>query len=513
MLDDVAVIRLPDPQLAPGFRQSLTQLSRFAVADLGDGIATVAPAEGAGGMAQHFELHKLCDAASDLDNPATWTVLRANPPRATAPDPAAFRDRMIKLGDALREQRPGVEGEMVAFNLAAMGAAQTGELPALLAGNLKPLFGQFPKGSLWLVTVSQTLLARLAFGRAQFAFQLTPDIPLGEEMDRLSAASALGMTSGIDFSGVASIALLALSPAVLGFLVPAMPHMLVFCFGQGVELRRVIPISFASLYRPGVLNDPRGLGELPALNALEAQDGTSLLSWWIGRLNRLYSHATDPTRFTDKDGYHDAPAQMAWMITLERAVGDTLSLLAEPQASDLQRVQIAFDLLDKAESLLGYRRGDSGKGFEALLRRQRTIRRLREAYSTLPETLGQRLSDEAERLFDALYAHVYENTAGFRQRPKGGANVAKGSASDVKAIDDETLVATLMRAVRNSSHGLLDILHEHDDRFLLAANTGGIPGELPALAALIGLGLLADAEGLIDGTWKTKLAERPSRRA
>jgi hypothetical protein len=68
-----------------------------------------------------------------------------------------------------------------------------------------------------------------------------------------------------------------------------------------------------------------------------------------------------------------------------------------------------------------------------------------------------------------------------------------------------------MRAVRNSSHGLLDILHTHDDRFLLAANTGGVPAELPALAPLIALGIVSDANGLIDGSWKTKLSRHPSK--
>ena len=384
---------------------------------------------------------------------------------------------MVALGEDVLAKRPGVEGELVAFNLAAMGAAQTSELPDLLAGNLPALFGQFPKGSLWHVSVSDVLLARLAFGRAQFAFQLTPDIPIGPEMEVLSGARDLGMSAGVHFAGAISLPLLTLSPAVLGLLIPAMPHTLVFCFGAGAELRKENPISFASMYRPGVLNDPGGLGELPALDALEDDDGPLLLEWWVRQLNRLYSHATDPTRFTDDAGYHDAADQMAWMITLERLLGDALTLLAEPQASDLQRVQIAFDLLDKAESLLGYTRQDSGKGFETLLRRKRTVSRLREAFASLPGTIGDRLGDEAERLFDVLYTEIYKNTASFRQRPKGGASVAKKEPDKLTGIDDETLVATLIRAVRNSSHGLLDILHQHDDRFLLAANTGGIPAE------------------------------------
>ena len=143
--------------------------------------------------------------------------------------------------------------------VAAIGAAETGELEALLLSNLPPLFEQFPHGSLWQVSVDAVLLARLAFGRAQLAFELTPDLPLGEEMEQLRAFSELTMTRGVDFGAIMNVPLVALSPAVLGFLVPSVPHVLVFCFGSDVDLRRPYPTSYSSLYRPNVLNDAEGL--------------------------------------------------------------------------------------------------------------------------------------------------------------------------------------------------------------------------------------------------------------
>jgi hypothetical protein len=502
----IALVRLPAATLAPGYRQSLSARSHFKVEDVEAGVVGVAPYEGAGGVASHFSLTRICDAETDLAKPDVWEPIRRNPPRRRSDvDPVAYRDRLLARGSEILARNSSVEAEIVAFSLAAMGAAETGELESLLLANLPPLFEQFPRGSLWQVSVDAVLLARLAFGRAQLAFELTPDLPLGEEMEQLRALSELTMTRGVDFGAIMNVPLIALSPAVLGFLVPSVPHVLVFCFGSDVDLRRPYPTSYSSLYRPNVLNDADGLDRSAFLMAPQPDDGPRLLAWWVERLNELFSHATDPTRFTeDETGYYDAPSQAAWMITLERLIGDAVSLLAEPQGTDLDRVQIAFDLLDKAESLLGYTRKKTGKGFEALLRRSQSLPRIREAYGSLPDDLASRLGDEVERLFEGLYREVRANTLSYRLTPNG-ARIAFGSADELHAVSNDTLVSTFCRAVRNSSHGVLDMLKSHDDRFLLAANTGGIPAELPALAPLIALSLLADTAGLVDGTWRTRL--------
>lgn len=510
--DPLAVVHLPDPTVAPGYRESLATRSRFAVENFGGGLVGVAPVEGAGATAAHFDLSKVCDSATNLEDPATWEVLRTRPPRQRGDlDPAEYRQAMLDRGAEIRTQNPGIESEIVAFALAAFGAGQAGELDELLKMNLPPLFEQFPEGSLWYVTVGDVLLARLAFARAQLVFQMTPDMPVGEEMDQLKAFSDLSLTKGIDFSAVMKIPLVLLSPAVLGLLIPAMPHIFVFCFGADADLRRPYPTSLASLYRPSVLHDVEGLNRSEFLADPDPADGPRLLEWWVGQLNRLYSHTADPTRFTDDKGNHDAPAQTAWMVTFERLLGDALSLLAEPQTTDLDRVQIAFDLLDKAESLLGYGRDRSGKGFAALLRRRQTLARLGDAFTSLPNDLAARIHAEVERLFDGLYAAVRDNAVGFRLTASG-ARIAKRSADQLHSVDNDTLVASICRAVRNSSHGLLETLRDHDDRFLLAASTGGVPAELPALAPLIAIGLVADADGLIDGTWSEELTAQPQRR-
>jgi hypothetical protein len=283
--DTMAIVRMPEPERAPGYRDGLARLSRFAVEDFGGGIAGIAPVEGPGTRAKYFDLIKVCDAATDFDGPDVWAPVRAHPPRRRSDieDPLAYRQQMIDRGREIVERRASNESEMVAFALAALGAAEAGDLPDLLAVNIPALLREFPNGSLWLVTVDDVLLTRLAFGRTQLALQLTPDLPIGEEMDHLRAFEELTLTRGIDFGAVMDVPLVAFSPAVLGLRIPAMPHVLVFCFGVDVDLRRPYPTSLASLYRPTVLHDPEGLARGPFLGGHRPDDGARMLAWWVDR--------------------------------------------------------------------------------------------------------------------------------------------------------------------------------------------------------------------------------------
>jgi hypothetical protein len=496
-------VRLPPIEIAPAYRASLTNLSRFAVTDLGGELVTVVPAAGAGVVEPYFVVHEICDRSTDLKEPATWAPLRAHPPRIRQmASPRTYRDQMLaRAGEfiAMGTDRP--EAQFTAFAMMALGAAEVGELPEMLRAQLPGLFRAFPDGRLLYVTVSEHLLVRLAFARTQTALQLLPDMQPGDEMDHLRSFSELTLTQGIDSTAVTQFPLLAFSPGTLGVALPALPHSLIFCFGSALDLRRPYPHSFSSLFRPRVLNDPEGLDRKALFEGERPDDGPRLVNWWVGTLNQLYSHLADPTRWTDDDGYYDGVKQTAWMVTLERLIGDAMTLMAEPQATELDRVQMAFDLLDKAEALLGYGRADTGKGFTWLLRRSEALPRIKQALDGLPEDLSERLAAEAERLYDALYDQVRANTLSHRLTPSG-ARIARGTPENLHGIDNDTLISSLCRAVRNTSHGLLEVLRTHNDRFLLAANTGGIPAELPALAPLIALAMLSDASALTTGTWR-----------
>jgi hypothetical protein len=116
----------------------------------------------------------------------------------------------------------------------------------------------------------------------------------------------------------------------------------------------------------------------------------TLLQWWVTRLNVVYSFLADPTRFGDDLARHSAPRQAAWFLTFERMLADFLLVQTGFQGSELARQQAAFDLLDKAEALLGFGKDGSGKGFERLLRRRSMVQRLDEVWSRLPLQLQPR---------------------------------------------------------------------------------------------------------------------------
>jgi hypothetical protein len=58
----------------------------------------------------------------------------------------------------------------------------------------------------------------------------------------------------------------------------------------------------------------------------------------------------------------------------------------------------------------------------------------------------------------------------------------------------------LVRAVRNSAHGLVEQL-ERRDRFLVATHNGQLPNQIGDYAVLLAFALIADIEALFEGRW------------
>jgi hypothetical protein len=211
----------------------------------------------------------------------------------------------------------------------------------------------------------------------------------------------------------------------------------------------------------------------------------------------------DPTNFAEL-GRHSAPRQTATFLTLERMLADLLLVQTGFQGSELTRQQAAFDLLDKAEALLGFGKSGSGRGFERLLRRASMVERLDEVWQRLPLQLQPRFCRHARAVYDGLYEHVREHA--YAHRLAGRAVKVGPPGGTLVALPLESYVPELVRAVRNSAHGFIEVMTSGSGemrraRELLATHDGKLPPHFPDLAALIGFALVADFERVADQSW------------
>lgn len=486
------VINLPPREQAPAYRNSLSQLGDLVVQDFESSVV-VAPREGAGATREFFNAVRLCGDGDALTD-ATWEPLREHPPRD---HDQARAERLVKWAQDDVAADPTNMWRLLR-SLRACVFVLGSHLPEFLQRQMPLLFETFPGASLWFVSVDPVLLARLSFLRTQVALALTPDITLsGEEFEGLRLLEAHSLTTGTEFGSVHAPPLLAFSPGVVGLPLSAPPHALVLVLGQTLDLRKPEGPSWADLFRPRTLDRPETWNDPEFWDGLDFTEVEALLPWWVERLNILYSHASDPTQFHDEVARHDAAAQTAWFLTLERMLADGILLLSDMKAAGAVRMQLAFDLLDKAEALLKYQ--ESGAGFKDLLRRSKTVPRLKQSWNSLPGGLAGRFQNHTQLAFDLMYEDIREHALATR-RTKRGMLVARSATSSPTPMPMDEYVPELVRGVRNSAHGLARLLRA-EDALLLGTHQGRMPSQLADVAALAMFGLVADADRLCAGTW------------
>jgi hypothetical protein len=356
--------------------------------------------------------------------------------------------------------------------------------------------------TMWLITASPALLSRLSMSQLLFQFAYTPEVELGRPgSDHRRSLEAQSLTNRIATSDVVQPVFLMFSPAATGFATAWLPHTLALEFGAIVDLRRPHPVSLNAVYEPRVLSAPANEDRREAwINSVPKSSLASLLAWWVHRLDLLFSIITDPTRFATPDGTYDCAAQLAFRLTVERVLADLRVLNAAPQAPALVRLGTTFDLLDKLETLLGYgprSRSEhgadwrSGQGFIKLLDARLCQPLMDHGFARMPQQIGPRFAARGKALFSDMYAEARDGVLRSRLVPEG----VRVGREQPATVGTEEYAGRLIRAVRNSSHGLLDQLAGRDVD-IAATHTGALPETLPELASLIAVALLADPERL-----------------
>jgi hypothetical protein len=487
-----AIISLPPPVRAPNWRNSLEDTFGFQVEDLPDLRARIRLQAD---ERDYFVAHRLCDRKSAISS-ATWEPLRRFP-RADLESPHAD---MAMEEVKRRAERNTPEAGLSGLSL-ALSVLPASQAPQFLEAQLSDVFTAFPDASLYLVRTDALLPQRLGFLRLGFTMHTAPDVDLLDTRpDQVRPLMYQGLTHGLQFAEVLKPLFVAFSPAATGYAMNWPPHSIAIDFGGLMDLRSDPPISRGALYDPyvfGLQVDYPGVDFCAGLNPGHFN---SLLGWWIKCLNVAYAIAADPTRFTNSSGEYEVTRHMGWYLTLERLLADLTLVNAHPQESGISRLGTAFDLLDKAESLLGYDSQSSGKGFERLLNRSIMLPLLSRSWTRLPIQLQKRFDEHGKRLFDLVYEEVRAHAFHHRRTPK--AIKLRTSTGKLRALPLDHYVPQLARAVRNSSHGLLQQLSGHD-LDLVATHDAALPPVLADLSALIAFALLGDVERVIDGRWWT----------
>jgi hypothetical protein len=499
-----ARLPLPPVEQAAGIRDFLRGQAEFNLKELVTDWGLVTPREGAGVVREYFTLHRLCDATTQITDD-TWAPLLAHPPiagpeeRRVKPggEPQADWREQARRQAARLEERDAPGGALAALSL-KLATLRVEEMPAFLTAQAPLLFESLPEGSLWYVSVDPVLIHRLAVMRGLVAYELTPDIITAKDFPGLRALEEHSLTAGLRSGPLYDVLLTTFAPAAFGYVCEMIPNSLILLHGFAANLSLPWPATPSTLYQPHIQGE-HGVGWLDETfySGVSAAESEALLRWWTERLNVVYSHIADPTRFVDANGNHQPTRQRAWFLTFERLLADTLLVTTGFQSPPLARQQSAFDLLDKAESLLGFASDKSGKGFERMFRRSSMQRRLTAISTTLPTVVSERFRQHGDWLYESLYADVREHVVPARLTKSG---VMVGPPGKLVNRPMESYVPELVRSVRNSAHGF-EQLSAHVDRFLVATHDGKLPAQLPDLAALITFALIADAEALQEGRW------------
>ena len=498
-------MKLPT-QYEKGLRISLAGGADFVVEDRGPGEVAVEPREGSGAVRKYFSARKIADARTDIVDDSPWAFLAVQPPAAkpTISLPATAMPEWQRL------HQSGELGALVERLSIEIATTEVERLPDVFRRELPALFSRYPNGSLWYVGVDPVIIKRLTGMRIAFQLEIAPDSPFGDSRAGITYFGAHQLTGGLNFVEAVQPVLLAFSPVVSGFAMNALPGAFVFLFGQfddEQDLRTNARDKLATRFYPAVNAHPMSPGIKVPTDLLGIGEVEALLAWWMTRLNILYSHAGDPTRFATAAGDHDVTGQAAWFFTFERMLADFAALGAAVDSPGLLRMQGAFDALDKASSLLVGPGGKEVLAFRRLLHRGQAVPRVEQAFDCLPLQARSRFKRWARTAYDRLYADIREQTMPDRITADGcGVKVGWSGPTDLQVVPWDDYVGELIREARNASHGLLDMLtvtrkNRRPRRLLLATNQGDVPASLYEVARVICLALLADAAALCDRSW------------
>jgi hypothetical protein len=401
-------------------------------------------------------------------------------------------DRAVKVFEHFQDEYGDeLVGHLAGFRALFIGTERAEDLPALVSQTLSAFVrekGVLKDASAHLVWTEKALGNRYGVVRALLS--------AGEERpassEHLSESSReLVQDVVIGLSSYLEPLVTSLAPLVWGVTATRAGGVVVIAFGKALPGRRELNADLLSFSGRTSLT--------PALlipDNLSPRMFRDAITWWVNRLDLLFSHLTEPANNSVAGEFHPATA-LERLMTFEQ-ICKSVQSIATSEDPHSRRLAL-FHVLD---SMAGLNSGLKRETVTKLSSAEALLAKLRHS---VPSEIQPVLLPRAEAAVEAL-RQVQD---GFfdPSRIKDGKLLwtdSKGVKTDVPLA---TAASEWLRVLRNSQHGY-DKTPSSQDRSLLAAHDGTVPARLPDLSWLVLLNLLAHPE-VVD---RHERPERPPRR-
>jgi len=394
-------------------------------------------------------------------------------------DPTAVMAELQRL----RAQHPNDVGAWLSAVQIAVTAATTeqvaGTLQEALRRNILP---SLPDAATYLIAVDDRLPFRAAALRVLLYLASDPTAgPPAQVADNLIFRSATGLVGDLNIGLHAYLAPLFLScaPHVWGMTASRAGGVVVIVFGKAITGRRGESAEPLQLFAPITSKAAR-----PPRPTFGRQQQQAALQWWVRQLDRLLTEVFDPANYA-QGGVLNASRAFEVHLSTEQFFRTNQSLSVSDR-DPIARRTMMFDALDTLQGL-------TGTHFDTLCMLGHARGVLEDLQSGLAPDVGAVLLPRAVRAVVALR----ELQDGFflPSRVSSGSIRLPDSNGPDRAVPLESATATWLRVLRNAGHGFgsRPKVKARDDA-LLVAHDGLVPTDLPDLAYLYLLQLLAQPE-------------------
>lgn len=435
--------------------------------------------------ARLVQVHQLATAAN-ADKRGAYSRLRRLPAAPGGGNSLPPEKIQAEL-DRLANERPNEFVALACRSSLATTTTSAEHLTTIVQQVLREgLLPLLPNSAAYLAEIDPALSFRYAATRVLLQVHDDPSLILRRPTQRsdeliFNSGRWLFSDTAVGLGAYLSPLFLSLSPWVWAISAPRAGGVVIYTLGGAAVGRRGEASELLQLFVPG---GRAATGPGPQVSS---SDIDAALRWWTAALDRMFTEITDPARYSADDGRYDERRNFETLLSVEQAFRNVQSLSAHDRDGHTRRV-LMFDTLD---TLAGIRAPDFDRMCELTYARSA----LTEIESVLDSAEGRVLLPRAR----AAIAGLEKLQRGFflpSRLVAGGLRVPdKRGNENVVSLDKAA--AAYLRVLRNAGHAFGSRPGQQArDEILLMSHSGDLPDDLPDLAYLYLLRLLARPQDL-----------------